>query len=77
MHAHVNTAKLDQQLADHDLENDIVKAGGPDLIQEGLTEMQQKTASIWKTVHGSEVAEGEEAVLCGWHWLCLAAARML
>ena len=33
VHAHVNTAKLDQRLAD--LENDIMKAGGLDLVREG------------------------------------------
>ena len=60
VHAHVNTAKLDQWLAD--LENDIVKAGGLDLVQEGLMEVQQKMATIWKTVYGLEVAKGEEAV---------------
>ena len=42
-----------------------MKAGGLDLVREGLTEVQQKMATIWKTVYGSEVAKGEEAVLCG------------
>ena len=26
--------------------------------------MQQKMASVWRTVYGSEVARGEEVVLC-------------
>ena len=75
MHAHTSTVKLDQRLAD--LENDIVKAGGLDPVWEGLTEVPQKMASVWKTVYGSEVARGEEVVFCGFLRLCLTAARVL
>ena len=50
MHAHTNTVKLDQRLAS--LENGIVQAEGLDLIREGLTDVQQKVASVWKTVYG-------------------------
>ena len=65
VHAHTSTVKLDQRLTD--LENDIAKAGGQDLVREGLMEVQQKMAVVWKTarVYGSEVARGEEAVFCG------------
>ena len=63
MHAHTSTVKFDQRLAS--LENDVVRAGRLDLVREELTEVQQKVASIWKTVYGSEVARGEEAVFSG------------
>ena len=63
VHAHTSTVKFNQRLAI--LENAIVKDGGLDLIREGLTEVQQKMATIWKTVCGSEVTKGEEAVLYG------------
>ena len=42
-----------------------MKVGGLDLVREGLTEVQQKMATIWKTVYGSEVTKGKEAVLYG------------
>ena len=56
VNAHTSTVKLDQRLAG--LENCIVQADGLDLIREGLTEVQQKVASVWRTVYGSEVARG-------------------
>ena len=58
VHVHTSTVKLDQCLAG--LENGIVQAEGLDLIQEGLAEVQQKVANVWRTVYGSEVARGEE-----------------
>ena len=63
VHAHVSTVKLDQQLAD--LESEVVKAEGLDSVREGLEEVQQKVASMRKTVYGSEVAQGKEAVFSG------------
>ena len=58
VHAHTSSVKFDQRLAG--LENGIVQAGGLDLVREGLAEVQQKMASVWKTVYGSEVVMGEE-----------------
>ena len=63
MHTHTSTVKLDQRLAD--LESDVVKAEGLGSVWEGLTEVQQKMATMWKTVYGSEVARGEEVVFGG------------
>ena len=63
VHAHVNTVKLDQRLAD--LESEVVKAGGLDSVREGLKQVQQKVAAMWQTVYGSEVARGKEAVFSG------------
>ena len=63
VHAHTSTVKLDQRLAG--LENGIVQAEGLGLIREGLTEVQQKVASVWRTMYGSEVAQGEEALFSG------------
>ena len=57
MHAHVNTVKLDQRLAD--LESEVVGAGGLDSVRGGLGEVQQKVAAMWQTVYGSEVARGK------------------
>jgi len=63
VHAHVNTVKLDQRLAD--LEGEVVGAGGLDSVRGGLGEVQQKVAAMWQTVYGSEVARGKEAVFSG------------
>jgi hypothetical protein len=63
VHAHTSAVKFDQRLAI--LESDIVKDGGLDLVRNGLAKVQQKTATIWQTVQGSEVTKGEEAVLYG------------
>lgn len=63
VHAHVNTVKLDQRLAD--LESEVVGAGGLDSVRGGLGEVQQKVAAMWQTVYGSEVAWGKEAVFSG------------
>ena len=63
VHAHTSAVKFDQRLAI--LESDIMKDGGLDPVREGLTKVQQKTATIWQTVYGSEVTKGEEAVLYG------------
>jgi hypothetical protein len=63
VHAHTSAVKFDQRLAI--LESDIVKDGGLDLVREGLAEVQQKMATVWQTVYGSEVTKGEEAVLYG------------
>jgi hypothetical protein len=63
VHAHVNTVKLDQRLAD--LESEVVGAGGLDSVRGGLGEVQQKVAAMWQTVYGSEVARGKEAVFSG------------
>jgi hypothetical protein len=63
VHAHTSTIKFDQRLAV--LENDIVHAKRLDFVREELTEVQQKVTSVWKTVYGSEVARGKEAVFSG------------
>ena len=63
VHVCTSTVKLDQRLAG--LESGIVQAEGLDLVREGLAEVQQKMASVWRTVYGSEVVRGEEVVLCG------------
>ena len=38
---------------------------GLDLVREGLAEVQQKMAGVWKTVYGSELVKGEEVVFSG------------
>ena len=43
----------------------LVMAEGLDLVREGLAEVQQKMASVRKTVYGSEVVKGGEVVLSG------------
>jgi len=63
VHVCTSTVKLDQRLAG--LESGIVQAEGLDLVREGLAEVQQKMAGVWRTVYGSEVVRGEEVVLCG------------
>jgi hypothetical protein len=63
VHAHVNTVKLNQRLAD--LESEVVGAGGLDSVRGGLGEVQQKVAAMRQTVYGSEVARGKEAVFSG------------
>ena len=63
VHVCTSTVKLDQRLAG--LESGIVQAEGLDLVREGLAEVQQKMASVWRTAYGSEVVRGEEVVLCG------------
>ena len=54
VNTHTSTAKLDQRLAD--LEGDVVKADELDSVREGLAEVQQKVATVWQTVYGSEAA---------------------
>ena len=63
VHVYTSTVKLDQRLAG--LENGIVQAEGLDLVREGLAGVQQKVTNVWRTAYGSEVARGEEVVLCG------------
>ena len=49
-------------LQDRGRRTPIVHAERPDLFRGELTEVQQKVASMWKTVYGSEVVQGKEAV---------------
>ena len=63
VHSQTSIVKFDQRLAV--MEHGSVHAESPNLVREELTEVQQRVAGMWKTVYGSEVARGKEAVFSG------------